>query len=92
MELSWWSDFFAVFGLALTAIGAGLTARSVILTEAEAATIGVSRYAPETHEQALQLPHVQSLLKSSRGAKRGLVIISVGTVLQIVVPLFRLFL
>ena len=91
MDVSWWSDFLAVAGLALTAIGAAWTARSVILTEAEAVKIGVARYAAPTHEENLSLPHVQSLLASSRGAKLGLIVVVIGTLLQIVVPAVRLF-
>jgi hypothetical protein len=91
IDLSWLSDLLAVVGLTLTAIGAGWTARSVILTEEEAVKIGVARFAAATHEENLNLPHVQSLLASSKGAKLGLMVVVAGTVLQIIVPAIRLF-
>lgn len=42
------SDLLTGFGLALTLVGAGITARAVILKEADAIRIGVSRFAGST--------------------------------------------
>lgn len=86
------SDILAGIGLAFTLAGAWITARAVILKEADAIHIGVPRWAGKTDEENLQLPMVQNLLASSRGARRGLLFIAFGTALQIVPIAVRLFL
>ncbi len=72
----------AFFGLLIALIGAGWAAKSVILSEDDAIKIGLPRYASEVREENLKLPHVQSLLSASRGARQGLWILVVGTGLQ----------
>lgn len=84
------SDILTGFGLALTLVGAGITARAVILKEADAIRIGVPRFAGSTDEENLRMPMVQNLLASSRGARRGLLVIALGTALQIVPIAVRL--
>jgi len=79
-----WGDILSVSGLALTAIGAWVTAKSVVLSEDDAIHIGVARYASESREENLALPAVQNLLQASRGARIGLWIVLAGTVLQLV--------
>jgi hypothetical protein len=76
--------------LAITLIGAWITARAVILKEPDAIKIGLPRWAAETDEETLQMPMVQNLLASSRGARRGLLFIAGGTALQIVPIAVRL--
>ncbi|NBK21450.1 MAG: hypothetical protein EOM68_05445 [Spirochaetia bacterium] len=85
------SDILTGLGLAITLVGAWITARAVILKEADAIHIGVPRWAGETDEENLQMPMVQNLLASSRGARRGLLFIAGGTALQIVPIAVRLF-
>lgn len=85
------SDVLTGLGLAITLAGAWITARAVILKEADAIKIGVPRWAGETNEENLQMPMVQNLLASSRGARRGLLFIAFGTALQIVPIAIRLF-
>ncbi|MBB4348017.1 hypothetical protein [Aliirhizobium cellulosilyticum] len=77
------SDVFVSIGLLLTAIGAGITAKAVILTDNDAITIGVARYAAATKEENLKLPAVRNLLNSSKAARRGLLAIVWGTGLQL---------
>jgi hypothetical protein len=84
------SDILTGFGLAITLAGAWITARAVILKEANAIHIGLPRWAGETDEENLQMPLVQNLLASSRGARRGLLFIAGGTALQIVPIAVRL--
>lgn len=86
------SDILTGLGLAITLVGAWITARAVILKEADAIHIGVPRWAGETNEENLKLPMVQNLLASSRGARRGLLFIVLGTALQIVPIAVRLVL
>ena len=77
-----WADIITLAGLALTLIGAGVTAKSVVLREDDAIDIGLARYAGETREENLKLPAVQNLLNASRGAQRGLWIVVIGIALQ----------
>lgn len=86
------SDILTALGLALTLIGAGITARAVILREDDAIAIGLARYTVQTRDEKLRLPMVQNLLASSRGARRGLLFIVGGTALQIIPIAARLFL
>jgi len=85
------SDILTGSGLTITLVGAWITARAVILQEADAIKIGVSRISGKDPEQNLPLPMVQNLLASSRGAQRGLLLIAGGTALQIVPIGIRLF-
>jgi hypothetical protein len=91
MMSSFIADLLTGLGLVLTGLGAWWAARSLILTEDDAVNIGVARFASEVREENLKLPHVQSLLASSRGARIGLWLIVAGTVLQIAPVAVRLF-
>tara|TARA_R110002124_G_scaffold68177_1_gene184795 strand:+ start:629 stop:916 length:288 start_codon:yes stop_codon:yes gene_type:complete len=84
------SDILTGLGLVITLVGAWITARAVILQEADAIDIGVGAWAGETDEENLKMPMVQNLLASSRGARRGLFFIAGGTALQIVPIVVRL--
>ena len=75
-------DLLALCGLLVTLVGAGVTARAVILREDDAINIGVSRFAGSTREENLRLPMVQNLLWSSRAAMWGLIMVAGGTALQ----------
>jgi hypothetical protein len=78
-----WSYLFVVTGLCLTLIGAAVTASAVILSEDEAIEIGVSRFNGDNREQDLRLPAVQGLMKQSKDAKWGLLLIVAGTFVQL---------
>lgn len=84
------SDILTGLGLALTVAGAWITARAVILKEDDAIKIGLSRFAGKDREENLRLPMVQNLLASSRGARRGLLLIAGGTALQLIPIVVRL--
>lgn len=89
-----WGDLLALAGLSLTLVGAVLTARSVILSEDQALDIGVASYVSGQREEDLQLPSVQNLLQASRGARRGLFMIALGTFMQacpVALAVFRSF-
>lgn len=85
------SDLLTGIGLLLTLIGAVIAAKSVILKQTEALNIGVTRIAGDTDEANMELPHVQNLLASSRGARRGLIYIALGTSLQLLPVVARLW-
>lgn len=84
------SDILTGLGLAITLAGAWITARAVILKEDDAIDVGLARFSGETRDENLQLPMVQNLLASSRGARRGLLFIAGGTALQLVPIIVRL--
>ena len=84
------SDILSLIGLSLTLIGAGITARAVILREDDAIHIGVPRWASDQREENLKLPMVKNLLWSSMAAKYGLVLICAGTVFQALPIILRL--
>lgn len=84
------SDILTGTGLALTLAGAWITARAVILKEDDAINTGLSRTTSDDLKENLQLPMVQNLLASSRGARRGLLFIAGGTALQLVPITVRL--
>lgn len=83
-------DLFSLCGLVLTLIGAGIAANAVILREDDAIAVGVCRWSGETREEDLALPMVQNLLKASRSAMWGLILVAAGTSLQIVPIVLRL--
>ena len=82
--VEWLADALTGGGLTLTLVGAWITAHAVILREEDAVKIGLARWASGDPEKDLKLPMVQNLLKSSRGARRGLLIIVAGTFGQLV--------
>ena len=77
-------DLLTILGLLMTALGAWIAARAVILRPEDAVHIGLSRYSSGDLEKDLRLPAVQNLLKSSRSARKGLLFVLFGTVFQIV--------
>ena len=84
------SDLFSALGLILTVLGAGVAARSAILTKETAVEIGVSRLVGETMEENLALPAVKNLLAASRNAQIGLWLVATGTALQLIPVVYRL--
>lgn len=77
-----WGDAATCAGLAFTAWGAWKTANAAIVTIDQAREIGVARWVPEKPEDQDKLPHVQSIMAQSRGARRGLQFILIGALLQ----------
>ena len=84
------SDILTGLGLAITLAGAWITARAVILNEDDAIKVGTTRIVANKPADRITSPMVQNLLASSRGARRGLLLIAGGTALQIVPIAFRL--
>lgn len=84
------SDILTGLGLAITFVGAWITARAVILKDDDAIDIGTTRVMANNRADRIHNPMVQNLLASSRGARRGLLFIAGGTALQIVPIVFRL--
>lgn len=84
------SDILTGLGLAITLVGAWITARAVILKEDDAIRVGTTRIMANNPADRVTNPMVQNLLASSRGARRGLLVIAGGTALQIVPIGFRL--
>lgn len=86
----WFADALTGGGLTLTLVGAWITAHAVILRDEDAVKIGVARWSSGDTEKDLKLPMVQNLLKSSRGARRGLLMIVAGTSGQLLPIVCRL--
>lgn len=84
------ADILTGLGLALTLVGAWITARAVILKDDDAIEIGTTRAMANNRADRIHNPMVQNLLASSRGARRGLLFIAGGTALQIVPIAVRL--
>lgn len=84
------SDILMGLGLAITLAGAWITARAVISKEDDAIDVGLARFSGETRDENLPFPMVQNLLASSRGSRRGLLLIAGGTALQFVAITVRL--
>lgn len=85
-----WVPYITVLGLACTLIGAIIIAKAVVLSEDDALRIGISPHSG-SREEDLKLPHVQSLLAGSHRVKWGVIVIALGTVLQMVPPLAEIF-
>jgi hypothetical protein len=90
---AFWASLFNVAGLVLTLLGAAVAAKGVLLSKddaiSKAGQIGASYYGMTvpTREQYLQQPAVKNLIAQSRWASRGLVLVVVGTFLQIIAAL-----
>jgi hypothetical protein len=80
-----------VGGLVFTGYGAWVTSNAVILTPEQAVNIGLSRFSDENLDENLKLPAVRNLLAQSRAARRGLLAIFAGSVLQALGTLVWLF-
>lgn len=85
-----WFDALTLTGLILTVTGAGVAARAVLLRKEDAVAIGLARFAGETFEENLKLPAVQNLLRSSRHAMWGFILVAMGTALQAAPIVLRL--
>ena len=85
------ADVFTAVGLVLAASGAAWAAKSVMLKEDDAISIGVPRWASEDRAENLKMPMVQNLLSASTGARWGLWLVVVGTVVQLVPLLAKPF-
>jgi hypothetical protein len=78
------SKSWAIAGLILTLVGAGLGVYGVRLIEDQAVEIGVMRINGNNSEEDMTLPAVRNLLRQSRFAQAGFVLIFLGTACQIV--------
>jgi hypothetical protein len=74
-------DFLTALGLLLTAVGAFVTAKGVILAGDRAGEIGVSRWAGDDEESYEKLPLAVALSKASKVARIGLLLVVVGSLL-----------
>ena len=73
---------FNLVGLAFTFVGAGCGVVGVWVTPDQTVDLGVTRFAGTTKEQNLQFPAVQNLIRQSKFAVAGFVLIGAGTVSQ----------
>jgi hypothetical protein len=80
MSPNWWS----IIGLVLDLIGASFLAFGLFVSKKTAVSLSVSRYSGGTDDENLELPQVQDRLKQSRNAKRGIVLLVLGFLLQII--------
>jgi hypothetical protein len=77
------SKWLDILGLVTAMTGAIVLACGLAVSRKEALRIGVSRMAEETDEMNINLPHVRHTLRQSRFALIGLILLSVGFLLQI---------
>tara|TARA_A100000171_G_C2012173_1_gene86915 strand:+ start:208 stop:483 length:276 start_codon:yes stop_codon:yes gene_type:complete len=84
------ADSITALGLVLTALGAFIAAKAVIIDVQEAIYIGTPRFADEDEARNESLPAVQNLLAASKGARRGLLFVGAGTGLQLIPVVYRL--
>lgn len=85
------SDLLTGIGLLLTLIGAWIAARGVIIDDATAIKLGVGHWGGSTDQENIKLPRVQNLITSSKSARRGLALIALGTGLQLLPVVVRLW-
>jgi hypothetical protein len=72
-----------VFGLILTVVGAGLTARGVVVSQATATELASTKWGMNEELR-------RSIIRQSRDARNGMVFVAVGAMLQIGGLLFQL--
>ncbi|MGN0932418.1 hypothetical protein [Falsigemmobacter intermedius] len=75
-------DVLSLLSLALISGGAFWAGRAVLVSPQQAVEIGVSRTAYDTFEENLSLPHVQSIILTSKAMRSGLWCIAAGTAIQ----------
>ena len=75
-----WSNFI---GLIISFIGAIYLSLGLFVSKKKALELSVSRWSGDTDEENLKLPQVQNILKQSRNAQIGIVLITVGFFFQI---------
>lgn len=73
-----------LFGLLLCAAGAAILAYGLIVSGRRALEVGLPRMASESDEQNACLPHVRDRMRQSRFALIGVVVMTVGFLLQII--------
>lgn len=76
--------YLDLLGLIITLIGAIVLAFSLIISQKQALKIGISRIAEESDEKNICLPHVRDELRESRFALIGVILLSIGFLLQII--------
>jgi hypothetical protein len=78
-----------LIGLAISLAGAIWLACGLILSRKQALKIGVSRFAEESDEKNICLPHVRDELRESRFALIGVILLAAGFLLQIIASWLR---
>jgi hypothetical protein len=73
-----------IIGLGFQLLGAFFLAYGLILCKKQAIKLGLSRWSADSEEEILKLPQIQDRLKQSRNAGIGIILLSIGFVLQIV--------
>jgi hypothetical protein len=75
---------FNLFGLIFAMAGSIILACGLIIPVRRAMKIGMPRMGAESDEQNLRLPHVRDRMRESRFALIGIIIMTVGFLLQII--------
>ena len=78
------TQWLNVIGLGLDIIGAIILSYGLIIRRKSAIELGVSKWGGNTDEENLKQPKVKDILKQSRNAVIGLVILVLGFILQII--------
>lgn len=79
-----WHDIFSAIGLLLTLLGAALTAWPMRISKEDAGNLATAVWPYETPLENAKLPLAVSLLKNSRGAMKGLLLIAAGSFIQLI--------
>jgi hypothetical protein len=75
---------FNLLGLLLCAAGAIVLAYGLIVPDRRALEVGLPRVAADDDEQNAYLPHVRDRMRESRLASVGIVLMTVGFLLQVI--------
>ena len=78
------AQWLNIIGLGLDIVGAIILSYGLIMCKKTAIELGVSKWGGNTDEENLKQPKVKDILKQSRNAVIGLVILVLGFVLQII--------
>lgn len=82
------TSFINLFGLVINFVGSIILALGVIAKPKDALRLGISSLGSVNEDINKQLPSVQNILRQSRLAICGIIIISIGFFLQLICALF----
>ena len=77
-------NLFIIIGLCLDFIGASILASTLFVSKKKALVLGQSYWSGNTDEENLTLPPVQAILKDSKIAIWGVIILAIGFLAQII--------
>ena len=82
--------WLTIAGLIFDLLGAFVLSVGLMISKKTAIKLGVTRWAGTTDEENLKLTAVKDRLKQSRNAIIGIILLSIGFILQIVASLIQM--